>query len=109
MVPDGYSSIMEGLARGLHVRLGAVVKEVAYGGAAGGGGQGAAEKSPGSGEAPRVRVTLADGETFDGDAVVVTVPLGCLKVRSVRVQRGGEERERGVGERVQGLKATRWW
>lgn len=74
LLPDGYDALPRHLAKGLDIRLKAVVKTV----------------SPaGSG----VRVTLADGRALSADHVVVTVPLGVLKHGDIQFE-GGLSRDR---------------
>jgi polyamine oxidase len=64
LVPTGgYGMLLERLSAGLDVRLGAPVSRVEHGG-------------------PEV-VVHADGGTFEGDRVVVTVPLGVLRDGSI--------------------------
>jgi monoamine oxidase len=59
LFPDGYSQIVHGLAEGLDVRLGHVVRKVHW-------------------NADGVTVTTSQ-ETFDADFAVVTLPQGVLK------------------------------
>ena len=63
-VEEGYSALWDRVAAGLDVRLGIVVEAIAH-------------------DASGVRVTTSAG-VLDGDAVVVTLPLGVLKAGSVR-------------------------
>jgi len=56
--PEGYIGVMKGLAAGLDVRLGAVVKQISY--------------------EDRVRVDTSAG-AFSADVAVITLPLGVLK------------------------------
>ncbi|KAK9826354.1 hypothetical protein WJX81_001448 [Elliptochloris bilobata] len=67
MVRGGYSGLMEPLAARLDVRLGAPVATIA-------------DSEDG------VRVTTTSGEVFTGAAVIVTVPLGCLKAGTISFQ-----------------------
>jgi monoamine oxidase len=60
MVVGGYSRLVEGLAAGLDVRLGSVVRKV-EGGESG------------------VTVTTAAGDKVEGAVAIITVPLGVLK------------------------------
>ncbi|XP_031475330.1 lysine-specific histone demethylase 1 homolog 3 [Nymphaea colorata] len=75
MIRGGYSTIMESLAKGLNVHLNHVVSEVKY----------RVVDSKGS-EARRneVKVLTENGNEFVGDAVLVTVPLGCLKANAIK-------------------------
>jgi monoamine oxidase len=64
--PEGYRQITDGLARGLDIRLGVVVKSIRYG--AGG-----------------VEVETSDG-MYRAEKAVVTIPLGVLKQKSVKFE-----------------------
>lgn len=77
-----YGSLANGLTDGLDIRFGSVVTDVRYtptpsssanssDSAALNGSNGVTENS--------MQVTLSDGTTVDGDAVLMTVPLGVLK------------------------------
>ena len=68
MIKEGYGRVLETLAEGLDVVLGAAVSQIRYEDGAEGGG---------------VSVTTADGTVRRADAVVVTVPLGCLKANAI--------------------------
>ncbi|KAG9442909.1 hypothetical protein H6P81_018763 [Aristolochia fimbriata] len=74
MIKGGYGAVVESLAKGLNIHFNHVVAEVNYG----------AVDHEGSGEQRRnVKVSTLNGEEFDGDAVLITVPLGCLKANTV--------------------------
>lgn len=60
MVKGGYSGLMEPLAASLDIRQGVAISHIAY-------------------DKEVVKVTSSSGEEFEGAAVIVTVPLGCLK------------------------------
>ncbi|KAL0040091.1 hypothetical protein WJX79_005960 [Trebouxia sp. C0005] len=60
MVKGGYSGLMEPLAASLDVRQGIAISQIAY-------------------DEDTVKVKSTSGEEFEGAAVIVTVPLGCLK------------------------------
>ncbi len=64
--PGGYNQITDGLAKGLDIRLGTVVKTIRYGG-------------------DGVEVETSTG-VFMADKAVVTFPLGVLKQASVRFE-----------------------
>lgn len=64
LVPNGYSAIVDLLARALDIRLSKVVKAIDYSG-------------------DRVKIVCASGEQFAGDFAVSTLPLGVLKQRVV--------------------------
>lgn len=64
VLPGGYGQFVNQLAKGLDIRLGTVVKEIAY-------------------TSSGVTIT-ASGQTFIGDFCVVTLPLGVLKSNAVK-------------------------
>ena len=64
LFPGGFDQITQYLAKGLDIRLGAMVRGVSYDGAG-------------------ARVTLYSGETLSADHVIVTVPLGVLKAGDI--------------------------
>lgn len=64
LFPDGYDGLVNAVARGLDVRLGTPVSAIDTSG-------------------DRALVTTRQG-TFDGAAVIVTVPLGVLKSQAIR-------------------------
>jgi lysine-specific histone demethylase 1 len=75
MIKGGYSQAIEALSDGLNFQFGKVVKEICY--------------SSGEGKVKGVvkrdvKVVTEEGEEFKGDAVLVTIPLGCLKEETVR-------------------------
>ncbi len=65
LFPGGYDQIPRFLARGLDIRLNAVVSEVRWG-------------------ANGVELQLSTGHTLRADQVIVTVPLGVLKIGAIR-------------------------
>eukprot|EP00256_Glycine_max_P055471 XP_014622662.1 lysine-specific histone demethylase 1 homolog 3 isoform X1 [Glycine max] len=71
MIKGGYSSVAESLGEGLTIHLNHVVTNVSYG-----------IKEPGQNN--KVKVSTANGNEFFGDAVLVTVPLGCLKAETIQ-------------------------
>ncbi|ERN16321.1 hypothetical protein AMTR_s00182p00016710 [Amborella trichopoda] len=75
MIKGGYSTVVESQGKGLDIRLNEVVQEVKY------------VVGQSKGECPKrseVRVSTASGHEFVGDAVLVTVPLGCLKANTIK-------------------------
>ncbi|CAN0906448.1 Lysine-specific histone demethylase 1 homolog 3 [Linum grandiflorum] len=72
MIKGGYSNVVESLAEGLIIQLNHVVTEVSYG---------SIDKGTND---PKVKVSTSNGSEFSGDAVLVTVPLGCLKAESIK-------------------------
>lgn len=75
MIKGGYSTVVESLGEGLPIHLNHVVTDVSYG-----------TKDPGSNgsQSYRVKVSTSNGSEFLGDAVLITVPLGCLKTESIK-------------------------
>ncbi|XP_010530295.1 PREDICTED: lysine-specific histone demethylase 1 homolog 3 [Tarenaya hassleriana] len=74
MIKGGYSRVVESLAQGLDVRLENAVTEVSY----------SSNASPTVDKKHKVRVLTSNGSEFLGDAVLVTVPLGCLKAETIK-------------------------
>ncbi|KAJ7957832.1 Lysine-specific histone demethylase 1-1-like protein [Quillaja saponaria] len=75
MIKGGYSNVIESLGEGLTIHLSHVVTNVSYG-----------SKEPGVDESQRnkVKVSTSNGSEFLGDAVLITVPLGCLKAETIK-------------------------
>ncbi|TKY57657.1 Lysine-specific histone demethylase 1-like 3 [Spatholobus suberectus] len=71
MIKGGYSSVVESLGEGLTIHFNHVVANVSYG-----------IKEPG--QSNKVKVSTSNGNEFFGDAVLVTVPLGCLKAETIQ-------------------------
>lgn len=63
LFPNGYSELMEFIAQGTDVRLDTIIRSVTH-----------------DGDGVIIR---SDDEQWDGDAVIVTVPLGVLKAGSI--------------------------
>ncbi|KAJ4964805.1 hypothetical protein NE237_016654 [Protea cynaroides] len=75
MIKGGYGTVIESLGKGLNVLLNHVVKEISYG--SGDCGENCEKWS-------KVKVSTSNGSEFLGDAVLVTVPLGCLKADTLK-------------------------
>ncbi|XP_010263907.1 PREDICTED: lysine-specific histone demethylase 1 homolog 3-like [Nelumbo nucifera] len=75
MIKGGYSAVVESLGKGLNIHLNHVVTEILYG-------------IKDCGEADeyqsKVKVSTSNGSEFIGDAVLITVPLGCLKAETIK-------------------------
>ncbi|KAK8472951.1 hypothetical protein PHAVU_001G009300 [Phaseolus vulgaris] len=71
MIKGGYSSVVESLGEGNTIHLNHVVTNVSYG-----------IREPG--QSYKVKVSTSNGNEFFGDAVLVTVPLGCLKAETIQ-------------------------
>lgn len=75
MIKGGYDTVLCSLAKGLDIRLNHIVTEVLYGH----GELGASCK-----DGKHVKVSTSNGNEFIGDAVLITVPLGCLKAQTIK-------------------------
>lgn len=75
MIKGGYDTVLRNLAKGLDIRLNHVVTEVLYGPEE----LGASRK-----DGKYVKVSTSTGSEFTGDAVLITVPLGCLKAETIK-------------------------
>ncbi|XP_058098763.1 lysine-specific histone demethylase 1 homolog 3 [Magnolia sinica] len=75
MIKGGYSAVLESLCKGLSIHLNHVVTEVMYNTRDSGGT---------SGRCSEVKVSTSSGDEFVGDAVLITVPLGCLKANMIK-------------------------
>lgn len=75
MIKGGYSTVIESLGEGLCIHLNHVVTDISY-----------STKVSGvlDGQSNKVRVSTSNGGQFHGDAVLVTVPLGCLKAETIK-------------------------
>lgn len=77
MIKEGYSTAIEALGEGLDIRLSQTVSEIAY----------SVKEGKIKGDVRReVKVVTSCGDEFEGDAVLVTVPLGCLKAETIRFE-----------------------
>ncbi|CAK9230419.1 unnamed protein product [Sphagnum jensenii] len=77
MIKEGYSTAIEALGEGLDIRLSQTVTEIAY----------SVKEGKIKGDVKReVKVVTSCGDEFEGDAVLVTVPLGCLKAETIRFE-----------------------
>ncbi|GER26582.1 lysine-specific histone demethylase [Striga asiatica] len=75
MIKGGYSAIVESLAEGICIHLDHVVTEVTYN---------RMDCEANDKLHRKVKVLTSNGKEFSGDAVLVTVPLGCLKAESIK-------------------------
>ncbi|KAK4768686.1 hypothetical protein SAY87_003827 [Trapa incisa] len=75
MIKGGFSSVVESLGQGLNILLDHVVTEISYS---------PKDFKTTEDHLNRVRVSTSNGNVFTGDAVLVTVPLGCLKAESIK-------------------------
>lgn len=75
MIKGGYGTVVESLGEGLCVHLNHVVTDISYGTKDCGGNDDQGNK---------VTVCTSNGREFSGEAVLVTVPLGCLKAGAIK-------------------------
>jgi monoamine oxidase len=81
LIPNGYDAVPAWLARGLDIRLGAIVEAVSLAGTA-------------------ASVRLTGGEVVSADHVVVTVPLGVLKAGAIAFEPALPNGHRGAVGRL---------
>ena len=75
MIKGGYSTVVESLGEGLPIHLNHVVTDVSYG---------TMDPRSNGSQSYRVKVSTSNGSEFLGDAVLITVPLGCLKTETIK-------------------------
>ncbi|KAL6905241.1 hypothetical protein ACP4OV_002842 [Aristida adscensionis] len=75
MIKGGYDNVLQSLSKGLDIRLNHVVTEVLYG---------SEELVASYKDRRHVKVSTSNGSEFIGDAVLITVPLGCLKAQAIK-------------------------
>lgn len=73
MIKGGYSTVVEALGKELLIHHNHVVTDISY----------SFKDSDFSDGQSRVKVSTSNGSEFSGDAVLITVPLGCLKAESI--------------------------
>ncbi|KAL6493054.1 hypothetical protein OROGR_032813 [Orobanche gracilis] len=74
MIKGGYSAVVESLAEGICIHLDHVVTDISYR---------TKDCETNNKLHKNVRVSTSNGNEFSGDAVLVTVPLGCLKAENI--------------------------
>nr|XP_017257656.1 PREDICTED: lysine-specific histone demethylase 1 homolog 3-like [Daucus carota subsp. sativus] len=75
MIKGGYSTVVEALGEGLCIHLNHVVTSVTYR---------TGDAMIDEDQHHNVKVSTSNGRDFFGDAVLITVPLGCLKKESIK-------------------------
>lgn len=75
MIKGGYSTVVESLGEGLRIHLNHVVTDISYG---------AKDVELSNNQRNKVKVSTSNGSIFCGDAVLITVPLGCLKAETIK-------------------------
>ncbi|XWS25862.1 hypothetical protein CRYUN_Cryun27aG0103800 [Craigia yunnanensis] len=75
MIKGGYSTVVESLGEELLIHLNHVVTNISY-----------SPKDSGidNSQHRQVKVSTSNGSEFSGDAVLITVPLGCLKAGAIK-------------------------
>ncbi|KAG8377878.1 hypothetical protein BUALT_Bualt08G0079400 [Buddleja alternifolia] len=73
MIKGGYSAVVESLGEGICVHMDHVVTDISY-----------RIKDSDDKLHDKVKVSTSNGKEFSGDAVLVTVPLGCLKAETIK-------------------------
>ncbi|XWS20999.1 hypothetical protein CRYUN_Cryun30bG0017100 [Craigia yunnanensis] len=75
MIRGGYSTVVESLGEELLIHLNHVVTNISY-----------SPKDSGidNSQHRQVKVSTTNGSEFSGDAVLITVPLGCLKAEAIK-------------------------
>lgn len=75
MIKGGYSTVVESLGEGICIHMDHVVTDISY----------RRKDSDANNELHKnVKVYTLNGNEFSGDAVLVTVPLGCLKAETIK-------------------------
>ncbi|XP_023002185.1 lysine-specific histone demethylase 1 homolog 3-like [Cucurbita maxima] len=75
MIKGGYSTVVESLGGGLNIHLNHVVADISYS---------TTDIGSNVNQCAKVKVSTTNGCEFLGDAVLITVPLGCLKAESIK-------------------------
>lgn len=75
MIKGGYSTVVESLGEGLCIHLNHVVTDISYG---------IKDAGLNTNQCNKVKVSTSNGNDFLGDAVLITVPLGCLKAETIK-------------------------
>ncbi|XP_052201599.1 lysine-specific histone demethylase 1 homolog 3 [Diospyros lotus] len=75
MIKGGYSTVVESLGGGLCIHLDHVVTDISY----------CTKECRENDElGNKVKICTSNGREFSGDAVLITVPLGCLKAETIK-------------------------
>lgn len=75
MIKGGYGAVVESIAQGLSIHLNQAVADISYG---------VLGTEVSDNCSYKVKVSTSSGNEFLGDAVLITVPLGCLKAESIK-------------------------
>ncbi|KAL3505363.1 hypothetical protein ACH5RR_035204 [Cinchona calisaya] len=72
MIKGGYSTVIDSLGEGLRIHLNHIVTDIRY------------TDAMSNSDQHKVKVLTSNGSEFSGDAVLITVPLGCLKAETIK-------------------------
>ncbi|KAM1088279.1 hypothetical protein FF1_016221 [Malus domestica] len=75
IIKGGYSTVVESLGEGLQIHLNHVVTDISYG---------TKDAGLNTNRYNKVKVSTSNGSDFSGDAILITVPLGCLKAETIK-------------------------
>lgn len=75
MIKGGYGTVVDSLGEGLSINLNHVVTDIIYG---------QTDGMSNDDKSKKVRVFTSNGSEFSGDAILITVPLGCLKAEAIK-------------------------
>ncbi|GLU04539.1 hypothetical protein SLE2022_216790 [Rubroshorea leprosula] len=75
MIKGGYSRVVESLGEGLSIHSNHVVTNISYG---------TQDSGADHNQHGKVKISTSNGSEFSGDAVLITVPLGCLKAETIK-------------------------
>ncbi|KAL2892822.1 Lysine-specific histone demethylase 1-like protein 3 [Bienertia sinuspersici] len=75
MIKGGYGAVVDSIAQGLSIHLNQAVADISYG---------VTDPVGADNCSYNVKVSTSSGNEFFGDAVLITVPLGCLKAESIK-------------------------
>ncbi|KAL3514734.1 hypothetical protein ACH5RR_027451 [Cinchona calisaya] len=75
MIKGGYGTVLDSLGEGLSIHLNHVVTDIIYG---------KTDAMSDDKKCKKVKVFTSNGNEFSGDAILITVPLGCLKAETIK-------------------------
>lgn len=75
MIKGGYGTVVDSLGEGLNIHLNHVVTDIIYG---------QTDGMNNDDKSKKVKAFTSNGSEFSGDAILITVPLGCLKAETIK-------------------------
>lgn len=75
MIKGGYGAVLDSLAKGLDIHLNHIVTEICYD---------ITDPNGTDQQLNKVKVCTSDGKEFSADSVLITIPLGCLKAKTIK-------------------------